>query len=132
MFARRVYQIAGIWGLVVIPLGYLTFITGADPSLWSTLHPEIVHGFFMITLAWQIAFLVIATDPVRYRPLMPVTLVEKFPFAFSVFWMYSQGQVNATMLFMGAIDAALGTLFCIAWLRTGKVIKNPVTSPDLQ
>ncbi len=132
MFASRVYQVAGIWGLIVIALGYASFVTGSDPSLSSTLHPELVHGFFLITLAWQFAFLLIATDPVRYRPLMPVTLIEKFPFAFMVFWMYWQGQVSATMLFMGLVDAVLGALFCIAWVRSGSMIKNAVTSSDLQ
>ena len=31
-------------------------------------HPEFFYGFVGTCLAWQLAYLLIATDPVRYRP----------------------------------------------------------------
>lgn len=118
MFARRVFQAAAIWGLLVIPLGYAGFLTGADPTLTSIARPEIVHGFFLVTFAWQLVFGLISTDPVRYRLLMPIAVVEKLPFAAVVFWLFSRDMVDLVMLFMGSMDAVLGILFALAFLRT--------------
>lgn len=118
MFARRVFQAAAIWGLLVIPLGYAGFLTGADPTLTSIARPEIVHGFFLVTFAWQLVFGLISTDPVRYRLLMPIAVVEKLPFAAVVFWLFSRDLVDHVMLFMGSMDAVLGILFALAFLRT--------------
>lgn len=33
-------------------------------------HPEYFYDSIGVTIAWQVAFLVIARDPVRYRVLM--------------------------------------------------------------
>lgn len=118
MFARRVFQAAAIWGLLVIPLGYAGFLTGADPTLTSIARPEIVHGFFLVTFAWQLVFGLISTDPVGYRLLMPIAVVEKLPFAAVVFWLFSRDMVDLVMLFMGSMDAVLGILFALAFLRT--------------
>jgi hypothetical protein len=37
-----------------------------------------------VALAWQIAFLVIAWDPVRLRPMMIMSIVEKFSYGITV------------------------------------------------
>lgn len=118
MFARRVFQAAAIWGLLVIPLGYASYLSGAEPSLTAIARPEIVHGFFLVTFAWQLVFGLISTDPARYRLLMPVAVIEKLPFAAVTFWLFSGGLVDTTILFMGAMDALLGTLFIFAFLKT--------------
>ena len=69
-FARWVYRIAGIYGLVVIgPLYFLEAQIGRDQPAPIT-HPEYFYGFAGVTLAWQVAFLIIGQDPVRYRWLM--------------------------------------------------------------
>jgi hypothetical protein len=69
-FAKIVFRIAGIWGLLVIPPLYFMFdlIGRNDPP--PITHPGFFYGFVGLALSWQIAFLVIATDPVRFRPLM--------------------------------------------------------------
>lgn len=118
MFARRVFQVAAIWGLLVIPLGYAGYLSAADPSLTAIARPEIVHGFFLVTFAWQLVFGLISTDPARYRLLMPIAVLEKLPFAAVTFWLFSLGLVDTTILFMGAMDALLGTLFVVAFLKT--------------
>lgn len=40
--------------------------------------PGFYYGFVGLGLAWQIAFLVIAQDPVKYRLMMIPSMVEKF------------------------------------------------------
>lgn len=119
-FAKRVFQIAGFWGLFILSLGYATYLAGLEGSTIDTDRPEFVHGFFLIGLAWQLAFLFIATDPMRYRPLMLVATLEKLPFTLAVIYLYANGQVPPTMLALGLIDGLLGMLFTIAYVWTGQ------------
>lgn len=64
-FAKVVFRIAGIWGLLVITPLYFLFdlISHNDPP--PITHPGVFYGFVGAALAWQIAFLFIARDPVR-------------------------------------------------------------------
>jgi hypothetical protein len=118
-FARRVYTIAGIYGLIVMfPQYFMEDKIGRDYPPPIT-HPEYFCGFIGIVLVWQIAFLVMARDPARFRALMPVTVLEKLAFAVPVLLLYRDGRVAAALLPFAAIDLVLGTLFLIAWRRTG-------------
>ena len=71
-------------------------------------------------LAWQVAFLIISRDPVRYRSLMLATLVEKFSYAIAVPILFSQGRVTGMILAFALIDLLLGVLFVLAYARTGE------------
>src|SRR5262245_50459223 len=65
-FARWVFLLAGATGvLMIVPPFFLETKTGADypPPIN---HPEYYYGFFGVTLAWQLLFLVIGFDAVRY------------------------------------------------------------------
>ena len=116
-FARRVYTIAGVYGLVVMtPQYFLEERIGRDTPPPIT-HPEHFYGFIGVTLAWQIAFLVIARDPVRFRALMPVTVLEKLAFAVPGALLYLNGRIGAPVLAFGAIDLVLGALFATAYMR---------------
>jgi hypothetical protein len=117
-FAKRVFQIAGIWGIFILSIAYAGYLLGLEGATVDTARPEFVHGFFLVTLAWQVAFLLIATDPVRYRPLMLAAMLEKFPFTLAVLALYASGQVAVMMLALGLIDGVLGALFVAAYLRT--------------
>ena len=119
-FARRVFLIAGIWGLLImVPQYFLEARIGrtAPPPIT---HPEYFYGFIGVTVAWQLAFLVISRDPVRYRPLMPVAMVEKAAFGPAMIVLYLLGRVNMEMLGAGIIDITIGILFVAAFLRTPK------------
>jgi len=117
-FARRVFLVAGVYGLMVItPQLFLEGKTSRDfpPSIT---HPEFYYGFVGTALAWQVAFLVIAQDPVRFRPLMPAALIEKGVFGAAVPVLHLQGRVPGLMLVFAGIDLVLGMLFLVAWRRT--------------
>ena len=118
-FARRTFRIAGIYGLVaLLPQLFLEQRIGRDNPPAIT-HPEYFYGFLLVTIAWQVAFLVIASDPVRFRPLMLVAaLLEKFPFALTMFGMVAAGRVASAVTLFAAIDVILGVLFLVSWFRT--------------
>jgi hypothetical protein len=118
-FARRVYTIAGLYGvLVMFPQYFLEQKIGRDTPPAIT-HPEYFYGFIGIVLAWQLAFLVIGRDPARFHALMPVTVLEKLAFAVPVAVLYSLGRVAPTTLLFGVIDLVLAILFFVSYRRVG-------------
>lgn len=118
LFAKRVFQIAGIWGFALIAFAYAAYFFGGEEWSVYTSHPQYVHGFFLVTLAWQVAFLLIATDPVRYRLLMLAAMLEKFPFTIATLLLYAAGDVPVEVLAAGLVDAVFGVLFSIAYIVT--------------
>jgi hypothetical protein len=117
-FARRVFQVAAIYGLaVLVPQYFLEGRTGRDFPPPIT-HVEYYYGFIGVAVAWQLAFLVIARDPVRYRPLMLVAVIEKAAFGVPAIILYALGRLSAQMLGAGLIDLTLGVLFVLAYTRT--------------
>ena len=118
-FARRVFTIAGIYGLIVmLPQYFLEDMTGRlyPPAIT---HPEYYYGFIGVVVAWQIAFLIIGRDPIRYRPLMIPSILEKAGFAFAAIPLYLLGRLSVQLLGAALIDMTLGVLFVIAYIRTG-------------
>jgi len=117
-FARRVFRVAAIYGLLVlVPQYFLEGRTGRDfpPAIT---HVEYYYGFIGLAVAWQLAFLLIARDPVRHRPLMLVAVVEKLAFGVPAIILYSQGRLSAQLLAAGLIDLLLGTLFIASYMQT--------------
>ena len=127
-FARWVFRIAGIYGLLVIaPLFFLEeWVRREMPPAIN--HPEFFYGFAGVTLAWQVAFLIISLDPVRYRLLMIPSILEKFSFVIAAGVLYVQNRFPAP-LYGGAIgDLVLGVLFVLALLRVPRRSSDQTTS----
>src|SRR4051794_31524511 len=118
VFARRPFLIAGVYGLLVLlPMYFLEGRIGRDTPPPVT-HPEFFYGFLGVAVAWQAAFLVIARDPVRFRPLMLPAVLEKAGFGLPALVLWLGGRLAAPMLAAGLFDLALGVLFVVAYLRT--------------
>lgn len=120
-FATRVYTIAGIIGLIEILPMYLSEGMLGRMFPPAITHPEFYYGFAGVTLAWQVLFLMLARDPLRYRPLMLPTVLEKAGYVVAALVLVAQGRMAVGMLGTVAIDAVLGVLFLAAYLRTGRV-----------
>ena len=117
-FAKIVFWVAGIWGLLVITPLYFMFdlISRKDPP--PITHPGFFYGFVGLALAWQIAFLFIATDPARYRPLMIPSVLEKVGYGAAVIVLVQQGRMHQSDLVFASTDLLLGVLFVIAYFKT--------------
>ena len=117
-FARIVFWSAGIWGvLVVTPLYFMFDLIGRqDPP--PITHPAFYYGFVGAGLAWQIGFIIIATDPIRLRPLMIAGVIEKFSYGGALCVLYLQRRLHASDLTFGVVDLLFGVLFVLAFLKT--------------
>ena len=117
-FAKTVFLIAGVWGLlIVVPLFFLYDTIGSQypPALT---HPDIYYGFVTVTLAWQIAFLLISRDPARYRPVIPAAMAEKFAYVIALAVLHSQGRIEVGQAAAAIPDLVLGMLFVAAYVKT--------------
>ena len=117
-FAKIVFTVAGVYGLLVlVPQYFLEGKYGRDfPPPVS--HPEHYYGFVGLAAVWQLAFLLIARDPVRYRPMMIVAVLEKLSFGVAVPVLYLAGRVAPLLLAPAFVDLLLGALFVAAYLKT--------------
>lgn len=117
-FAKRLFQFAGIYGLVVLlPQYFLEAKTGRDfpPAIT---HPEYYYGFIGIALACQVLFLIIARDPVRYRAMILPAILEKATFGVACVILFLLGRISSITFGFAVVDLILGTLFVIAYLKT--------------
>lgn len=117
-FARWVFRLAGLYGLAVItPLFALEGRLGQDypPPIN---HPENFYGFASVGVAWQILFLLLATDPVRYRLMMLPSFLEKAIYAIAMFILFVQQRVPGLVAGFAVVDLALGVLFLAAYWMT--------------
>lgn len=119
-FPKVVFLVAGIYGLIaLLPMYFLEEQTGRDYPPPIT-HAEYYYGFVGVAVAWQLAFLVISRDPVRYRPLMIPAIVEKASFGIAVAVLYLQERVPTFIVGAAMVDSVLGALFVLAFLKTAR------------
>jgi len=116
--ARVVFFIAGIWGfLIITPLYFMYDVIGrAYPP--PVTHPDFYYGFLSVTLAWQVAFLVIAKDPIRFRPLMIAAALEKFGYMATLSTLFAQARMQVGQFAVVSPDVVLGILFVAAFVKT--------------
>ena len=117
-FAKIIFWAAGIWGaLILTPLFFIFGSIGRnDPP--PVTHPGFYYGFATVGLAFQLIFIVIATDPVRFRPVMIPAVFEKMGYAAAMTTLYSQQRIHATDVVLAGVDFLFGLLFVVAFLNT--------------
>ena len=116
--AKYIFLLSGLFGLIVLsPQYFLEQRVGADYPPPVT-HPEFYYGFVGIALAFQVLFIIISTDPVRFRPAMIAGILEKLAFGVPVLVLYFSGRLNSVTLGFGIFDLLLGALFLWAYVST--------------
>lgn len=117
-YARFTFVGAGIWGIAVLtPLYWLVDVTGR-PYSSPTEYPHFFYGFLSVAMAWQIAFLVIGSNPARFRPLMIPGILEKLGHVGGVALLYWNGRIAASDAQAAIPDLLLAILFIVAFART--------------
>ena len=127
-FARRVFHIAGIYGLAVLLPQYFLEERLARDFPPPVNHPEHFYGFIGVAAAWQVAFLIIAGDPARYRLIMIPGVLEKIAFGGAAIVLYQQQRLASTVLAFGLVDLAWAVLFFAAFMKTKRADEQAVMS----
>jgi len=116
--ARYVFIGAGVWGITVLtPLFWLVDITGRRYPT-PTDYPQFFYGFLAVAMAWQIAFLVIGSNPLRFRPFMIPAVIEKLGYVSLLIVFFAQGRIPAVDAQPAWPDLILGVLFIAAFVKT--------------
>jgi hypothetical protein len=118
-FAKRAFLLSGFSGVIMIATLYFEdrFFADYPPAIN---RPEFYYGFAGLCLAWQVMFIVIGFDPVRYRMAMLPAVLEKASFAGAIPVLYAFERVPAVWLGFAAMDATWMVLFIVAFLWTPK------------
>jgi vacuolar-type H+-ATPase subunit I/STV1 len=117
-FAKIVFWVAAIWGFSILtPLYFLFDVIGRNDPPPIT-HPGFFYGFVGVALAWQVAFIFIATDPARFRPMMIPSILEKASWGATVIVLVSQQRMHKSDLVFAGGDLLLGLLFLISYFET--------------
>jgi hypothetical protein len=117
-FAKVVFMVAGIWGiLVAVPLYFMyDFIGRQSPPAIN--HPEFYYGFAGVTVTWQVVFLLIARDPARYRVMIIPSILEKFSYVIANLVLFANQRMLASQALPSMTDLMWALLFIAAFLKT--------------
>lgn len=117
-FAKIVFWVAGIWGLLVLTPLFFIFDTIGRNDPPPVTHPGFYYGFATVALAFQLVFIVIATDPARFRPIIIPAIFEKMSYVTVLIVLYLQHRLHASDLVFAGTDFVLGLLFIASYFRT--------------
>lgn len=121
-FAKWVFTGAGVYGLAaLLPLYFMEQRIGEQQPPALT-HPEFYYGFIGVAVTWQIVFLLIGRDPLRYRPMMLAAVAEKATYGVAVIALYLGGRAAGSFVAGGVVDLVLGALFALAFVRTSTAL----------
>jgi hypothetical protein len=116
--ARYAFGVAAIYGLLtIIPLFFNEQKLGIEyPPLIT--HAEYFYSFAAVTLVWQIVFICIALNPLKYRPVMPFCVMEKLCLVPTFIILFPQGRFPALWIPLLMIDIVFGAGFLVAFIKT--------------
>lgn len=117
-FAKIVFRIAGIYGLLILaPIYFMENKIGRDTPPAIT-HPEYFYGFLGAAVAWQFVFLVLSTDPVKYRAMILPSILEKISYGIALAVLFSHHRLPLSVLEIGSMDWIFACLFLAAYFTT--------------
>ena len=116
-FAKVVFWVAGVWGLIVLTPLYFLYDSIGRLTPPDVTHPEFYYGFVSVAMVWQLAFFVIGSDPARFRPMMIPAILEKFGYVLTLVVLYLRNRISGSQALPAVPDGLLGILFAIAFFK---------------
>jgi hypothetical protein len=117
-FAKAVFLIAGIYGVLILtPIYFMEGKIGRDTPPAIT-HPEYFYGFLGVGLSWQILFLVLSRDPLRYRAMILPSVLEKVSWGIALIFLFAQHRLRLSAFTIGSVDWIFAVLFIAAYVAT--------------
>jgi uncharacterized membrane protein len=110
--AKWIFLIAGVVGLLsTIPLVFAE-------KMMAVKQPEFYYGFVLLDICWQILYLFISSNPIRYRPMMIPAFLAKGSATVALTWLYLAGRVSGQWIAIGALDGIFAVLFLVSFWAT--------------
>lgn len=126
-FAKVVFWIAGI-GRAGADSVVLFVRRYRAPGSTSNHPSPVLYGFAGVTMAWQFAFFAIATNPVRFRPMMIPSVIEKLGYVMTVVVLRLQGRLSPAQLTTSAgYSAGCAISYRVLREPRGSFFLTPVT-----
>jgi hypothetical protein len=122
--AKWIFLIAGIFGvLVTIPMAL------AEKAVEQIMppavhHPEFFYGFVLLNACWQVLYLFLSTDPIRYRPMMIPSFAAKASGVVALSWLLLQGRISDQWTVTIFIDGIWALLFVLAFWTAGRAARK--------
>jgi hypothetical protein len=124
--AKLIFRVAATWGILALtPILFFPNRIG-NPVPRPLTEPEYFHGFLALSLLFAILFLVIASNPIRYRPMMPIAILQKLVYPLAIFGLLSTHRAPPTKSFYAGTEFLLALLFILALLKTPKRSKSDI------
>ena len=116
--AQWIFRIAGVFGLAAtVPLAFAEKMMGVE-------QPEYYYGFVFLDICWQILYLILSSNPVRFRPMMIPAFLAKASGTAALAWLYLAGRVSGQWIAIGAVDGVFAVLFLVAFWRTRSELRD--------
>jgi hypothetical protein len=118
--AKWIFLIAGIFGvLVTVPMAL------AEKAIEQIMppavnHPEFFYGFVLLNACWQVLYLFLSTDPIRYRPMMIPSFLAKASGVVALTWLSLQGRISSQWTVTIIMDGIWAILFLVAFWSAGR------------
>jgi hypothetical protein len=119
-FAKAVFWLAGVSGVLLVAPAYFLERWAGEIDPPPVNHSVYFYGFVGIVLVFQLLYVLIATDPIRYRPVMLLGALGKSSFAIAVAVLYFTQGIVLIWIGLAAMDATLVVLFLIAFARLSR------------
>ena len=87
-------------------------------------HPEFFYGFVILNMCWQVLYLFIAKDPIRFRPMMIPSFFAKASGPVALTWLFLQGRISSQWITTTILDGAFAILFLVSFWVTGQEATN--------
>lgn len=129
-FTKWTFRTAGILGLVImVPLLFMErFIEQIFPPAVN--HPEFYYGFVLLNIGWQILYLFLASDPIRFRPMMLPAFFAKASAPVALWWLFLAGRISADWVNTTYLDGVFAVLFLVSYWLTGSVSFGEINSQE--
>jgi len=119
--AKWIFLTAGVLGLLsTVPLLFTENAMGVK-------QPEFYYGFVFLNICWQILYLLLSSNPVRYRLMMIPAFLAKGSGTVALTWLYLLGRVSSQWIAIGAVDGIFAFLFLVAFWATRSISEKPAT-----
>jgi hypothetical protein len=118
--ARWTFRAAGVFGLIVmVPMLFAEkLIEQIMPPPVN--HPEFFYGFVILNICWQILYLFLARDPIRFRLMMIPSFFAKASGPVALMGLYLQNRISSQWITTTILDGIFAMLFLVSFWVTGR------------